>query len=895
MLSLHRTLSVRHLRRRLGRSLLVVLSIALGVATLVGTRCLSQNMALAAQNAANPLAGSSDLLITNGESGVPRALAGELRATQLPGVAGIHPLVVGRGLLPERDNRSVLLMGADVESAGAADFAREKWGLETQPNPRALLHFVPKGTHRVFLGKLLDADFPEGVWDFTIRVGNRTGVLSRAGTVDAHGPAAALGGSVVFLQLADAADLVGHPDLVTRIDVTLDPGADREQARRLLQEAVGSRAQVETPQVSEQSVNDLMTGMELGFTLGGICALVVGLFLVYNALSVSVAERRHDIGILRSLGATRAQVAGLFTGEACALGLVGSALGVPLGWGLAYAAVRPFQQTLSEMAGAPIEMSRLPPLGWDTIALALAAGTATALLAALVPALSAAWEEPADAVRRAPSSARAAYRVLHAAVCVLLILTGLTLVVVRDRLPPRIGSFGAIVFLLPGMLVATPLLTAAAVRLLRPAFRHLLGVTERLAADNLARSPGRTGLVIGALAAGIALVVQNAGVTASSEDAALTWVDRSIAADLFVTAYDPASPGTQNLTMDDRVGRLLASLPEIQKIVPVRFRRVNFRDNIMVYLIALDAAEFYTPERLERPMPGLEVFRDLHEPGTAMVSENFAALHHVKVGDRIPLQGPHGPVEFRVIGTLLDYSWNRGSVFLDREQYARLFEDDHVDIYEVYVRPDAEQTRLQLTAALSAAPQAPFLSSLPWQALGRPVARPDAEAAAENIRRRWGAQESLFVQTRGDLRDTIRAMIRRMSMFSYAQEVVVIIVAALGVVMALLISVLQRQRELGLLRAVGASRSQVLRSVLAEAALMGVVGSLIGTLFGIPLEWYALHVILLDEAGFTFPAEVPWAQVAAVVLVGMSVATLAGLLPALRAVRLRIADAIAYE
>jgi putative ABC transport system permease protein len=113
--------------------------------------------------------------------------------------------------------------------------------------------------------------------------------------------------------------------------------------------------------------------------------------------------------------------------------------------------------------------------------------------------------------------------------------------------------------------------------------------------------------------------------------------------------------------------------------------------------------------------------------------------------------------------------------------------------------------------------------------------------------------------------------------------------------MALLISVLQRQRELGLLRAVGASRSQVLRSVLAEAALMGVVGSLIGTLFGIPLEWYTLHVILLDEAGFTFPAEVPWAQLAWVVLVGMSVATLAGLLPALRAVRLRIADAIAYE
>jgi putative ABC transport system permease protein len=120
-------------------------------------------------------------------------------------------------------------------------------------------------------------------------------------------------------------------------------------------------------------------------------------------------------------------------------------------------------------------------------------------------------------------------------------------------------------------------------------------------------------------------------------------------------------------------------------------------------------------------------------------------------------------------------------------------------------------------------------------------------------------------------------------------------VAGLGVVMALLISVLQRRRELGLLRAVGASPLQVLRTVLAEAVLMGIVGALIGLLVGIPMEWYAVRVLLLEEAGFALPLKVPWLEAGVLTAMALAIATLAGLGPAVQAVRLRIADAIAYE
>jgi putative ABC transport system permease protein len=410
-----------------------------------------------------------------------------------------------------------------------------------------------------------------------------------------------------------------------------------------------------------------------------------------------------------------------------------------------------------------------------------------------------------------------------------------------------------------GLLVGTPLIAAVLARLIQPLARFCLGVPERLAADNLARSPGRTGLVIAALAAGVALMVQTSGVMRSSEDTILDWIDQSLAADLFVSANGPVTSGSQALAMDEGIGKLLESLPEVSRAVPVRFQRVGFRDK-MVALVALDAAALSDPGFRHRPTAGMELFPRLREPATALVSDNFAALYGVRIGDHIALRGPRRPVELTVVGTLLDYTWNRGTVYIDRSQYVGEFADAGVDVFDVFLRPGGSPEEVKTAIDL-----------------------------------RWGAPESLVVLTRDTLRGEVSRMIRQLYGIGYAQEVVVGIVAGLGVVTALLISVLQRRRELGLLRAVGASRWQVLRSVLAEALLMGAIGAVIGLVFGIPMEWYIVRVLLLNEAGFVLPVTIPWLEAGVVAALALLIATLAGIGPALHAVRLRIADAVAYE
>jgi putative ABC transport system permease protein len=845
MYSLYRTLSVRYHRRRASRAALVIISIALGVATLVSTQSLNRCMDVAARVAAAPAAGAADLIVGNGEAGVRRSLAAELRA--VPGLRAVAPLLIERVPLPALDNRLALLLG--VEQPDAANTPADQFGVAIQiTNPLALASRYP-----ALVGESLAAELPAG--PLRVRVNGHDADLARLGTVRLSGPAAEFGKNLIILDLDRAAKLFGRPETVSRIDLFLQPDANPVVVRRAVEQVVAGRALVQTPEAGGRAVSDVIAGVRTGFALCGAGALVVGLFLVYNALAVSVAERRHEIGVLRSVGATRRQIAALFAGEAVVLGMIGALIGLPFGLGLAWLALGPMQQVLSEVFLA-VEATTI---GWDYGILvgAFAAGVLTALFAALVPALQAAADAPADAVRRVPAGSARLFRQLQGWASLALVLTGIILAVGRESLPPRVGSYGGIVLMLIGALLAAPLFTALGAHLIRPLTWLVPGVGVRLATDNLLRSPGRTGLVAGALAAGVGMSVQIAGVAASNEQPVLAWVDQSITADWFVLGGETASATSSQIALGPDIADELRRLPGVHEVVPVRFRRPAFRGTIIL-VVAFDAARFHAANRDLPNYPGLELFPRLTAPGTVIVSENFAALHGVGPGDMLTLQGSNGPAQLRVLGSIPDYSWNRGTVFIDRSTLKQVFDDDRVDICDVFGDPKA-------------------------MAIG-------AKQVSD-----FAARHSLVVVTRADLRGYITDVIRRLYALVQVQQLVIGVVAALGVVTALLISVLQRRRELGLLRAVGATRAQVLRSVLAEAALIGVFGTLFGLVLSLPIEWYMVRVVIWEEGGFQFPLVVPWTAAIGVAGLSLTLATLAGLGPALHAVRLNITEAVTVE
>jgi putative ABC transport system permease protein len=883
MFSLQRTLSIGYLAQHPERLVLIIVSIALGVATLVATRCLDESLHQAAKGAINPFATLADLLVANGQTGVPAALADRLKAAELPGLGDVQPLVMGRAVLVDLDDQSVRLLGiqlfpdetADPYKALAGD---NPWGLQYSRTDQvaAVGWELLRGAKPVVVGAELAErmkDLPGGTHSFRLRrVAGAEQPVTALGTVRLQGQAKLLEDEAVFSDVRTAASIIypQRPNYCTQLNLKLAQGADRKQVRNEVAKYLKDHnepAQVQTVEANEEMVSDVTAGLELGFSVGGYLALMVGMFLVYNVLSVTVAERRRDIGVLRSVGATRRQITGLFVGEAAILGLSGSLLGLPLGYGLAWLALRPMHKVLSEV------FVKLPDttisVSVPVMLLALGAGVATTLLASLLPALQAADEQPADAVRRVPQTTRPLYVALQDGAVVALVLAAVAAAALRPYLAARVGSFAPPICLMGAVLLGMRRLYGLVGWAVLPLFRPFLGLEGRLAADNLIRSPGRTGLVIGALAAAGALLLQTAGFTFSTEQALTKWLDDNVAADLFVTAGSGISKAGFSLPMDQAVGDALTPGPArmppvegVEAVVPVRFHYFTYHDQF-AYLIAFDSDRLQGEAR-DRALGGaLHDFPRFREPRTCVVSENFAALHHVAVGQHIAIPGRTTPsLDLEVIGSVVDYSYNRGTILVDRGWYAEEFADNQADVFDVYLRPgvDAQQAQDELT-------------------------KPGG----------WASKQAVFVERRAELREAVTRQLQQIYHLAYAQEFVVGVVALIGVATALGISVIQRRRELGLLRAVGASQGQVLRSVAAEAALMGIVGAILGILVGLMLEWYTVKIMVFDEAGCVFPMLIPWE--AALILGGGSVlaATLVGLWPAWHATRLRIPEAIAYE
>jgi putative ABC transport system permease protein len=857
MLSLYRSLSLRYWRRCRLRGALVLASIALGVAACVATCVLDANLETAFQRSATPLDGFADLYVSNADAGVPRALAEQL--ARVPGVRAAHPLIVQRVALPDLGHRPALLLGADLD----AEEGSSPWKVATRElTARDFSRIVLFRQKTVVVGRELARALPADCETVQVLIEGRRNYLRRVGVFSAEGPAAAFAGNVLVLSCADAAALLGDPDRASRIDITLEPGVDREQVRQRLTEVLAGKARLATPQQHGRWVEEMLVGLRLGLRLCGVGALMVGMFLVANVLTVCAAERRHDIGILKSVGAVPWQIGALLGGEAVLLGLVGGLLGLPLGLGLARFGLCPVQHLLSD-AFMPVETGPMEvPAG--TVLGALAAGVCTALLAAVVPALKAGSVSPIEALRRLPPPTRRHWRLFRIAIVLGLLACGPGGLIL-SRVPYRLGSYGNLVLVLLASLLATPLLVLLAARGLQRGARRWLGTPARLAVDNLIRSPGRTGLVTTTLAAGVALFVQTSGFIASNEKAIRAWVDHSLTGDLFITSGGPLSITGQNLPMGEGVRRRLEeACPEAQ-VVPIRFRYLDWQragQPTRILLCALDAERFCTANEGRAPLlPELDLFRRLCEPGTALVSKNFAALYGIGAGDTIALPGAEGPVALRVLGAVEDYTCSRGTVLVDRRRYGQQFDAHLIDTLTVCLSPGADVERVR--QRLQASPLA--------------------------------AEQAFCLLTRAELRRHILGMVLGLYRLAYVQEVAVAVVALLAMVTALLLSVLHRRRELGLLRAVGATPRQVFHSVLAEAVLMSVLGTATGLAVGVPLEWYTVRILLFGETGTLLAMQFPWTTAATILVLMLLVAVLASVGPALRTGRMRIAEAIGQE
>ncbi|MHB8872731.1 MAG: ABC transporter permease [Myxococcaceae bacterium] len=854
MLHLLRMVSLRHLVGAPLRSGLTILGVAMGVATMVGVASINTSVLKAFRATVDTIAGKADLSISGTAAGFDDALTERVKA--LPGVlhasGGLTIIAPVQGAPGE----SLYVMGVDLLDDGFfrtyqavdGDIGALADDLEfLNSTDRMLVSERFAGEHKLKVGDSFQLQTTEGWQPFFVHA-----------LIRETGPVKAFGGSVGVMYVGSAQEGFHRSRLIDRIDVAVDPKVGVEAMKASLEKELGGAFEVDRPSRRGGSVQNQVKSFQMGLNLASAVAVLVGVFLVYNTVSIGVIQRRREIGTLRALGGTRARIRTMFALEAVLMGIAGSAIGLPLGVAIARAAIRFVSDTVASIY---VQVNATDvSIGPEELALGLAIGIAGSLFAALRPAVIASRVQPVEALRR--DIAAGAEVGSYKSGPVLLGLVLLALVYPANLIPPPVenfplGGYLSIFFTLFGTSLISPLLLRALQRVFQRPAEAVLGIAGRLAADNFTRAPARTAVPVSALSIGVAMTVCIGGFVGSFKHSSEEWIQQGVPADLFITSSAKIG-GVRSTPMNP------AFAEEIQKIPGVGlidFVRIFPHDclGLRVYIISLKPEVYYTrgvPTFLEGHAPTLEE----RAQGKVTVSENLSRRRNLHLGDTFPMLTPTGQKTYVVGAVIRDYTSDQGTVFMDRELFVEHFQDDRVDTFELYLD---DLTKL--------------------------------ESVRREVTARFGQKHDLYVLSNKELRDEAYNLVNGAFAVTYAMEAVAMLLALLGVINTLLAAVLDRTREIGLLRAVGAGRGHILRLFSGEAALIGLTGGLIGVAAGVVTGIIITRVVGVQSTGWAFPYLFPWELALQMVSAATVCALVAGLYPAHRAAGLDVVEALAYE
>jgi putative ABC transport system permease protein len=855
MWTLLREVSFRHLRHAPLRTALVVFGIALGVCMLSAMLATNQTLSAAFEDMVERVAGKADLTVGGSEAGIPSTMTGEI--ADLDGVEHAAAMleVVTRSAKP--NGASLLVLGVDLlgdtfflpfAQEGEHEVIQDPLAFVNESNAILISKKLAE-TNRLKVGDPFPLVTAEGDKTFYVR-----------GLLEDEGPAASYGGqvAVMFIDAAQISFARGYA--VDRIDVVASEGTDVKDLQRRLEKLVAGRAAVEEPQGRTRRLVASLDAFRNGLNLTGLIALAVGAFLIYNAVSVSVAQRRREVGILRALGVTRASIVRLFCLEALVMALLGVAIGLPLAQYLANFALASVTETVARMFVAI--QPKAPQITRDIAIVGAIAGLLATLVASYLPARATNKVDPAEALRSTHStSVKPLPRTKTLAALGLLLVLAAPLL----ALPGTEGSgYLASLAVMIGCAMLAPLTVKGLHRALVVPAEKLLGIPGRLALDNVERSLGRSTSIVIALMLSIAMSMTVGAYATSFESSITQWVDDAFPADAMITAGSPTLD-TKHVAFAPSLGDKVRAVPGVVALNPLRNVSTVLAGR-KVQITAMDSRVQLAKSRERRAGrkivdgPATLAPNALYEQRRVLISGNLAHFTKQGAGDHVTLDTPSGPQVFEVYAVVVDYSSDQGWIAMDRRWYAEFWHDEPIDALEVYFAQDRDPVQL-----------------------------------GDAVRKAVGGSGSIFVTLHDTLRDELRNIAR--SVFAYAQapELITLLVAIMGVIGTMLAAVIDRIREIGMLRAIGATRWQVTGSIVTEAGFLGLAAAFCGVVAGVPQGLVFMRVIGMASNGWHLPYSFPLDTALRVTSFVIVAAALSGYLPGRRAAGMDVKEALSYE
>ncbi|MGW7101150.1 ABC transporter permease [Streptomyces sp. NPDC054838] len=788
-----------------------------------------------------------------GDSGKPEVLAGQVveRVSKIEGVKAAEGGVI---------SASVTVVNARNENLGSDSGAPTLAGSWTENELKSMKitsGHAPRGPAEV----MIDADtakkhhlaLGDDIRTIAVTGDNRARIVGIA-SFTVTNP----GATVVYLDTATAQQLLlGAPGSFTHVNVTAKDGVGDEQLKQNIAKAVGAdtyklQTAKEAADANRKSVGSFLNVMKYAMLGFALIAFLVGIFLIFNTFSMLVAQRTREIGLMRAIGADRKQINRSVLVEAFLLGVVGSLLGVGAGVGLAVGLMKLMGQMGMDLSTDDLTVA------WTTPAVGLFLGILVTVVSAYVPGRRAGKVSPMAALREAgtPGDKRAG-RIRAAFGLVLTGLGGAALYLagVADKAAQGSLWLGlGVVLTLIGFIVVGPFLAGIVVRVLAAPVLRPFGSVGRLAERNALRNPRRTGATAAALMIGLALVACLSVVGSSMVASATAELDKSVGADYIVNAPS----GQPVVPQAEQALRAAAKLDHVTayREIPVKITAPDGSTTDD----GLGAQDPTYAKDIRRTMTAGE-HAAAYGPNAMSVGSQYATEHHLKLGDELTVAFNGGKTAKLRIAAITSDEGN-----LDKGM------------------------KYTSTAVAEA--------NLPADKLPRPfmllatAKSGQADAAYDGVKAALAQYPQYKVLNQADYKQLLRDQIGQLLNIVYGLLALAIIVAVLGVVNTLALSVVERTREIGLMRAIGLSRRQLRRMIRLESVVIALFGALLG--LGLGMGWGATAQRLLALEGLKV-LEIPWPTILGVFAGSALVGLFAALVPAFRAGRMNVLNAIATD
>jgi putative ABC transport system permease protein len=846
-------LVLRGLLTRKLRTVLTSLAIILGVAMVTGTFVLTDQINAAFKDIFQTGNAKVDAVLSRQVAFGSSENAGPLPDSLIDTARGVDGVAEADGQV-QADDAQLVVDGDVVNSTGAPSLAFSDLPPSISPLEYAQGHEPQASGQLGVIKKTAD--------DEHLRVGQRVGLTTDLGTqpftisgIFNYGNVSSIGGAtVVTTTFDDAQRLFDRRGETSVIYAKADPGVSASELVRRIREAVPSYVKVQTAQQDADEstkeiaggINDFLRPTLLAF--GGV-ALLVGAFIIFNTFSITVAQRVREFAMLRTVGSTRRQVLRAVIGESVVIGVLASIIGILAGLGIAKAI-----QALFNAVGFGLPATGLV-VKPRTVIIALVVGVGITLLAALGPALRATRVPPIAALREGATIPRGRFSRLTPYLSGLILAAGIAFLVIglvadvtATQALQLLGLGAVLVFIGAGMSARYVVRPLAAV--IGWPIERIFGTPGRLAHENVVRNPARTAATAAALMIGVGLVafvaIFAAGLKQSFGDA----IDKVVQGDLILnTDSFQGFPAAST--------PVVAAVPGVADVEPLRFDSVKINRGGTDSLNALDPARATRVFDFDWQRGGTNALFARLGLDDALVEHNFASDHNLVPGGRFRVTTKDGrTATLRVIGEYKDPV-----------------------LFTGFTVSNATANQLDVE-------QNPVVTVVGFGPGANPAA---TQAAVERaVDQRF---PSINVRSNSEYKDEVERNVNQILYLIYALLAISLVISLFGIVNTLVLSIYERTREIGMLRAIGTTRHQLRRIIRYESVITSVIGALLGIVIGILFGWIVSKG--LESQGIEFA--VPWGTLVVFLVLAVLAGVLAATLPARRAARLNVLEALHYE